>query len=183
MAWELPSQAYHPEEHLQEIWDDVVFPNDQYDELSVNSQVASAAADNLQNSIQEKNSADRNSQANVPNVQVQYMNQNQTQRVQQLQNRYGEQPYNGNNYYSNNKSPSGAPNKNYYANNKSPQRVSDMIGPLTKTISNKMDYYLSYADKVLSQVKDFATENHEPWRKADWTTYTQRYAIQAIRVI
>lgn len=188
MAWELPSQAYHPEEHLQDIWDDVVFPNDQYDDISVNNQVADAAESNFQNSIQEKNSADRNNNVSSqysPNLlQNQNQNQqgiplqNQNQQGVQFQNRNGEQ-YNsssGNNYYTNNYSPR-VPNNYYYSNYRNPQKVSGIIEPLTKTITNKMDYYLSYADKVLNQISNFGTEKHNPWKKTDWTSYPQRFGV------
>lgn len=212
LAWELPSQPYHPEEHLQDLFDDVIFPDDQYDDISANNQVADAAANNLQNSIQEKNSADRNNNLNTQYFQdsikngnqqgVPLQNQNpqglplqnqnpqglplQNQNPQaiplqnpqgvQIQNRNGDQGSGGYNYYSNNYNPT-APNKNYYSNYQNKQKVSDLIKPLTKTISNKMDYYLSYADKVLNQITNFGTEKHTPWKKADWTSYPQRFGI------
>lgn len=177
LAWELPSQAYHPEEHLQDLWDDVVFPNDQYDEVLVNNQqVADAAANNLQNSIQEKNGTDHNSNAYSPNPMKgqngQYAPPQNQQQGQPLQ-RNGEQPYNGNgNYYSNTAGVS-APNR-YYSNYQSPQKVSGLMEPIRKTISNKMDYYLSYADKLINQVTNFASEKHDPWKNTQWTTYSQR---------
>ncbi len=191
MAWELPSQPYHPEEHLQDLWDDIVFPNDQYDDLSVNNQVADAAANNLQNSIQEKNSADRNGNVNSTysqnlqkyqyqqGVPLQNSNQqasaipNQNQQGVQIQNRNEDQQIGA--YYTNKYGP-GVADKYYNSKFQRPQkvRVSELIKPLSKTISNKMDYYLSFADKVLNQVTDFATEKYNPWKKTDWTTYTQR---------
>ncbi|KAJ6635898.1 hypothetical protein Bhyg_14484 [Pseudolycoriella hygida] len=182
MAWELPSKAYHPEEHLQEIWDDIVFPNEEYDDILVNdNQVANAAANNLQNSIQEKNNVDRNnnfkSQNVIPNEQLQSQNQqgfgqqqNLNQQGGELQNRNGG-PYNetGSKYYYPNNVGSSAPN--YYSNY--PQKVPNIMEPLRKTITNKMDHYLSYADKVINQITDFAKEKHNPWRKTDWSSYTQ----------
>lgn len=191
MAWELPSQAYHPEEHLQDIWDDVVFPNDQYDDLSVNNQDANAAAINFQNSIQEKNSADRNN--NLPPQQSQNLLQNQNQQGVPLQgqnqqgapvqNQQGVKPQNrndeqyngigGNSFYTNS---ANAPNK-YYSNYPQPQKVSGLMEPITKTVTNKMDYYLSYADKVINQISNLASEKHNPWKKTDWTPYTQRFGV------
>lgn len=196
LAWELPSQAYHPEEHLQDLWDDVVFPNDQYDELVVNNQVANAAANNLQNSIQEKNSTDRNGNLKSPNgqglaqnqqgvplqlrtgeqsngVNNYYAGQGSVQNQNQLKLRTGEQSNGVNNYYANGAT-GGFPNKYYSSNYQNPQKISGIMEPLTKTITNKMDYYLSYADKVLNQVTNLATEKHNPWKKTDWT-YSQRY--------
>lgn len=200
LAWELPYSPYYPEEHLQDLWEDVIFPSERYDE-QYDKQVPIVANNNVdQNQFQEKNNADRNSNLNSMNTQNPLRNPMQNQNQQgvqkpneqgtQFQNRNGEQkngtfgsgyysnifnPSEPNNYYSNNPNLN-APNRYYYSNYQRPPKLSDSIKPLTKMVSNKMDYYLSYADKVLNQITNFATQNHNPWKKTDWA-YTGRFYI------
>lgn len=179
MAWELPSQPLHVNEVLQGAYEEGDLPllnrNDELDSNNIDDTTTGQLPF-------------------IPNT-YNYYNTNKTERY--YNNKYSTNPRQDNYYYSNMKAENGdigisqrpiQPNNPYYSNYKAPNpynaQMTNQNGnggiqrPMSTAIdqfSNKMDYYFSYADKILNNIYDMGTKKYEPWQQARWGQKEERY--------
>lgn len=107
-------------------------------------------------------------------------NANYAQKVAANPNNYYYLNNNNNNINNNNKADAVARPNNYYYNY-SPAAPTAIAKPAAAfvskaidSISNKLDYYFSKADKVIGNIRDMATNKQRP-ASDQWSNQVQRY--------
>lgn len=173
MAWELPSEPIYLEEALQEAYENGGLPlldrNDAYntnadttngtENIKRNDTVYGYYGDQTQDSYYNKKVTDSYYAKPKPEDSEQYQN------YENIANKYYYAP--SDNSQTNDKYYSAKSPDRYYASGNYYQNRRPESSAIDK-ISNKMDYYFSYADKFLNTIHNLANKKYNPWDKVKW---------------
>ena len=174
LAWELPSKPFYPDEALQQAYEGGGLPlidrndNDTYLNKDDNVNKSETYTYN-------KDASTTGTPINIGNYQSNYYankNSHDSYYKKNYDNYYRNNESNNNKntreqYYSN------RPNYYYNQATKPQETYFDQIPKVIDKFSNKMDYYFSYADKLLSTIKDFTSNKRNPWENVHWDTQSR----------
>lgn len=187
MAWELPSEPLHIDEVLQGAYEEGDLPllnrNDEIDSNYTADTTTGQPAympsryynynsnntDRYYNSVNSTNSA----------RQDYYYYMKETKNDDNKISRRPVQPENL--YYSSYKAPNLYNTQQTYQNDNSITQKQP-IPTVIDQISNKMDYYFSYADKMLNTIYDTGSKKYMPWQQARWGQQKERYLLNLFSV-